>query len=68
MIDQFCIVFTRKVKRIFKIESSDNFNSVNRKLIMIAASPATLLTMLTFFSTAILEKIFGNGAVEVSDH
>ena len=35
---------------------------------MIAASLVILLTILTFFSMAILEKIFGHGAVEVSDH
>ena len=27
-----------------------------------------MLTILTFFSTPILEKIFGNGALEVGDH
>ena len=35
---------------------------------MIAAGFAIVLTILTFFSTPILEKIFGNGTVEVGDN
>ena len=54
----------RKVKRNFKIELNSN-----KLPFKIAVAFGFVLTILTFFSTPILEAIFGNGTVEVgNDH
>ena len=51
----------------FKIELGfRNYNLIDKIIkLFIVAGLAVLLSILTFFSTPILEKIFGNGAVEV---
>ena len=60
----------RIMKMDFKIELGFiNYNLIDKIIkLLIAAGLAVLLSILTFFSTPILEKIFGNGAVQVDHH